>query len=132
MRSFRELPMRMAEFGVLHRNEVSGSLTGLYLYMMHAQGSLVCIDRLIDDSRTAHRPPHPAGLTRVRRFVQDDSHIFCTEEQVKSEVLSCLEFMKFVYSVLGMTYRLELSTKPEKALGDAALWDVAESVSSVA
>jgi threonyl-tRNA synthetase len=44
-------------------------------------------------------------------------------------VLSCLEFMKFVYGVLGMTYRLELSTKPEKALGDAALWDVAESVS---
>ena len=68
----------------------------------------------------------------MRRFVQDDSHIFCTEEQVKSEVLSCLEFMKFVYGVLGMTYRLELSTKPEKALGDAALWDVAESVSSVA
>ncbi len=71
-----------------------------------------------------------AGLTRVRRFVQDDSHIFCTEDQVKSEVLSCLEFMKFVYGVLGMTYRLELSTKPEKALGDAALWDVAESVSA--
>jgi len=93
VRSHRELPIRMAEFGVLHRNELSGAL---------------------------------AGLTRVRRFVQDDAHIFCTEEQVKGEVLDCLDFMKFVYGALGMTYRLELSTKPEKALGDAALWEVAE------
>ena len=93
VRSHRELPIRMAEFGVLHRNEISGAL---------------------------------AGLTRVRRFVQDDSHIFCTEEQVKREVLDCLDFMKFVYGVLGMTYRLELSTRPEKALGDPALWEVAE------
>lgn len=93
VRSHRELPIRMAEFGVLHRNEISGAL---------------------------------AGLTRVRRFVQDDSHIFCTEEQVKAEVLDCLDFMKFVYGALGMTYRLELSTRPEKALGDMALWDVAE------
>ena len=50
--------------------------------------------------------------------------------QVKSEVVGCLEFMKFVYGVLGMTYRLELSTKPEKAWGDDALWDVAEAVST--
>ena len=51
--------------------------------------------------------------------------------QVKAEVLDCLDFMKFVYGVLGMTYRLELSTKPEKALGDDALWAIAESVSTL-
>eukprot|EP01038_Epipyxis_sp_PR26KG_P010213 gene10213-13741_t len=93
IRSYRELPIRVADFGVLHRNENSGSLT---------------------------------GLTRVRRFQQDDAHIFCRQDQIKSEVLGALDFMRFVYSVFGMTYKLELSTRPEKALGDTALWDLAE------
>ena len=93
LRSYRELPLRVADFGVLHRNEVSGALT---------------------------------GLTRVRRFQQDDAHIFCRQDQIKSEVLGSLGFMKFVYEVLGMTFKLELSTRPEKALGDQALWDLAE------
>jgi len=93
IRSYRELPLRIADFGVLHRNEVSGALT---------------------------------GLTRVRRFQQDDGHIFCRQDQIKDEVLGALDFMRFVYTVFGMTYKLELSTRPAKALGDPALWDVAE------
>jgi len=92
-RSYRELPLRLADFGVLHRNEASGALT---------------------------------GLTRVRRFQQDDGHIFCREDQIEKEVVGCLEFMKFVYDVFGMTYKLELSTMPKKALGKKELWDQAE------
>ena len=93
LRSYRELPVRYADFGVLHRNELSGALT---------------------------------GLTRVRRFQQDDGHIFCREDQVKDEVLGALNFMKFVYDTFGMTYKLELSTRPKKALGSIELWDGAE------
>ena len=93
VRSWRDLPMRYADFGVLHRNELSGALS---------------------------------GLTRVRRFQQDDAHIFCTEDQIVEEVEGALDFMKHVYGVFGMGYKLELSTKPKKALGDAALWDRAE------
>lgn len=93
IRSYRELPIRIADFGVLHRNELSGALT---------------------------------GLTRVRRFCQDDAHIFCREDQIKSEVLGALDFMKFVYTVFGMSYKLELSTRPAKALGERSLWDMAE------
>eukprot|EP00611_Tribonema_gayanum_P010835 TRINITY_DN20953_c0_g1_i1.p1 TRINITY_DN20953_c0_g1~~TRINITY_DN20953_c0_g1_i1.p1 ORF type:complete len:780 (+),score=275.37 TRINITY_DN20953_c0_g1_i1:107-2446(+) len=93
LRSYRELPIRMADFGVLHRNEISGALT---------------------------------GLTRVRRFCQDDAHIFCREDQITAEVLGSLDFMKTVYDIFGMTYKLELSTKPAKALGDDSLWAAAE------
>jgi len=93
LRSYRELPIRVADFGVLHRNEISGALT---------------------------------GLTRVRRFQQDDAHIFCRRDQIKQEVIGALDFMRFVYGVFGMTYKLELSTRPEKALGEQSLWDMAE------
>nr|AFA52574.1 threonyl-tRNA synthetase [Vaucheria litorea] len=93
LRSYRELPLRLADFGVLHRNEISGALS---------------------------------GLTRVRRFCQDDAHIFCREDQITEEVKGALEFMKAVYDIFGMTYKLELSTKPEKALGDDSLWETAE------
>jgi threonyl-tRNA synthetase len=93
LRSYRELPIRLADFGVLHRNELSGALT---------------------------------GLTRVRRFQQDDAHIFCRQDQIKSEVIGSLDFMKCVYDILGMSYTLELSTRPLKALGEASLWDLAE------
>lgn len=94
-RSYKELPMRLADFGVLHRNELSGALT---------------------------------GLTRVRRFQQDDAHIYCTSDpsMIENEVLNALNFMKEVYDTFGMTYKLELSTRPTKALGDIALWDMAE------
>ena len=93
LRSYRELPLRYADFGVLHRNELSGALT---------------------------------GLTRVRRFQQDDAHIFCRRDQIATEVVAALEFMKRTYDVFGMTFVLELSTRPKKALGDMALWDIAE------
>jgi threonyl-tRNA synthetase len=63
------------------------------------------------------------GLTRVRRFQQDDAHIFCRRDQIKSEVGAALDFMKFVYDTFGMTYKLELSTRPKKALGDVAIWN---------
>merc|ERR1712226_315702 len=92
-RSWRELPLRMADFGVLHRNEISGALT---------------------------------GLTRVRRFQQDDAHIFCTNEQVKSEIEAALEFMAFVYTKFGFTYKLNLSTRPAKYMGEIKDWDAAE------
>jgi len=93
IRSYRDLPIRYADFGVLHRNELSGALT---------------------------------GLTRVRRFQQDDGHIFCREDQITQEVLGALNFMKYVYGIFGMTYKLELSTRPKKALGEKELWDRAE------
>uniref|UniRef100_A0A8C5HL01 threonine--tRNA ligase n=1 Tax=Gouania willdenowi TaxID=441366 RepID=A0A8C5HL01_GOUWI len=92
-RSWRELPIRMADFGVLHRNELSGALT---------------------------------GLTRVRRFQQDDAHIFCAMEHIEAEIKGCLDFLKTVYDVFGFTFKLNLSTRPEKFLGDPEVWDQAE------
>lgn len=83
----------MADFGVLHRNELSGALT---------------------------------GLTRVRRFQQDDAHIFCTSEQIKDEMLGALDFLDHVYSVFGFTFNLCLSTRPDKFMGEPAVWDAAE------
>ncbi|KAJ7953654.1 threonine--tRNA ligase, mitochondrial [Quillaja saponaria] len=93
VRSYRELPLRLADFGVLHRNEASGALT---------------------------------GLTRVRRFQQDDAHIFCRESQVKDEVRNVLDFINYAYDVFGFTFDLKLSTRPEKYLGDSQTWDKAE------
>ncbi|KAL6294560.1 hypothetical protein ACE6H2_002702 [Prunus campanulata] len=93
VRSYRELPLRLADFGVLHRNEASGALT---------------------------------GLTRVRRFQQDDAHIFCRESQVKDEVKGVLEFIQYTYDIFGFTFDLKLSTRPEKYLGDVATWEKAE------
>jgi len=93
VRSYRELPLRLADFGVLHRNELSGALT---------------------------------GLTRVRRFQQDDAHIFCTRDQVRQEILNCVEFMNHVYGIFGFTFKMELSTRPEKFIGDIEVWNQAE------
>ncbi|XP_016659427.1 threonine--tRNA ligase, cytoplasmic [Acyrthosiphon pisum] len=92
-RSWRELPLRMADFGVLHRNELSGALT---------------------------------GLTRVRRFQQDDAHIFCTTDQIGQEMMSSLDFLRHVYTVFGFTFHLRLSTRPEKYLGELEMWENAE------
>lgn len=118
-RSWRELPLRLADFGVLHRNELSGTLT---------------------------------GLTRVRRFQQDDAHIFCTMDQVipshcwrsagvcryyivsgcgpqiETEMKGCLDFLRCVYDAFGFSFQLHLSTRPEKYLGDIAVWNRAEKV----
>ena len=85
--------MRFADFGVLHRNELSGALS---------------------------------GLTRVRRFQQDDAHIFCMVDQIKQEMAGCLDFLSFVYGKFGFTFDLKLSTRPEKFLGEVAVWDMAE------
>ncbi|KAJ2018462.1 threonyl-tRNA synthetase [Coemansia sp. S16] len=92
-RSYRELPIRFADFGVLHRNEASGALS---------------------------------GLTRVRRFQQDDAHIFCRQDQVGEEIKGALDFLQDVYGVFGFTFELKLSTRPDKFLGEVSVWDRAE------
>src|SRR4051794_26780521 len=66
------------------------------------------------------------GLMRVRRFAQDDAHIFCTEDQIQDEVAGCLEFAFETYRIFGLEPHLELSTRPDNRLGDDALWDHAE------
>ncbi|KAK0729281.1 hypothetical protein B0T21DRAFT_336004 [Apiosordaria backusii] len=93
-RSFRDLPIRYADFSPLHRNENTGSLT---------------------------------GLTRVRRFHQDDGHIFCRPIQIEEEILKSLDFVKRTYSTLGLgPYRLALSTRPEQYMGSLEDWTQAE------
>ncbi|XP_044521338.1 threonine--tRNA ligase 2, cytoplasmic isoform X2 [Gracilinanus agilis] len=92
-RSWREMPIRLADFGVLHRNELSGTLS---------------------------------GLTRVRRFQQDDAHIFCMMEQIEEEMKGCLEFLQSVYTVFGFSFQLNLSTRPENFLGEIEIWNHAE------
>ncbi|OCT69068.1 threonine--tRNA ligase 1, cytoplasmic [Xenopus laevis] len=92
-RSWRELPLRLADFGVLHRNELSGTLS---------------------------------GLTRVRRFQQDDAHIFCSMDQLEGEINGCLDFLRTVYSVFGFTFKLFLSTRPEQFMGEEEVWQQAE------
>ena len=91
--SYRDLPLRLAEAGNLHRNEKSG--------VLH-------------------------GLLRVRHFVQDDAHVFCTYEQIHDELLACLDYAFFVYGLFGLDMRLELSTRPENRLGTDEEWDLAE------
>jgi threonyl-tRNA synthetase len=66
------------------------------------------------------------GLMRVRRFSQDDAHVFCTEDQIQDEVAACLDFAFETYRIFGLEPHLELSTRPENRLGDDALWDHAE------
>jgi threonyl-tRNA synthetase len=91
--SYRDLPLRFWEPGLLHRREPSGTLH---------------------------------GLLRARHFAQDDSHIFCTEEQIQQEVAGVLEFAFATYRVFGIDVRLELSTRPEQRIGSDALWDRSE------
>ena len=94
LKSYRDLPIRMAEFGSCHRNEPSGSLH---------------------------------GLMRVRGFVQDDAHIFCTEDQIESEVTSCIRMVYDIYSTFGFqNIQVKLSTRPEKRIGADDMWDRAE------
>ncbi|EMD37085.1 hypothetical protein CERSUDRAFT_84103 [Gelatoporia subvermispora B] len=92
-RSYKELPIRMAEFGIIHRNEASGALT---------------------------------GLTRVRRFVQDDTHVFCTPAQIEQEINALFDFMQHIYGLFGFDFKLELSTRPDNYLGTIETWDEAE------
>jgi len=91
--SYRDLPVRYSEPGLLHRNEPSGTLH---------------------------------GLLRTRHFVQDDGHIFCTEDQIQDEVAGVMEFAFASYKVFGLDVRLELSTRPEQRIGSDELWDRSE------
>ena len=94
IRSYRDLPLRMAEFGSCHRNEPSGALH---------------------------------GLMRVRAFVQDDAHIFCTEDQVKAETKSFIELLRGVYTDLGFNeLKVKFSDRPPVRAGSDATWDKAE------
>lgn len=94
LKSYRDLPIRMAEFGSCHRNEPSGSLH---------------------------------GLMRVRGFTQDDAHIFCTEDQIESEVTSCIKMVYDIYSTFGFTnIAVKLSTRPENRIGSDEMWDRSE------
>ncbi len=100
LKSYRDLPLRMAEFGCCHRNEPSGALH---------------------------------GLMRVRGFTQDDAHIFCTEEQVQSEVSDCIRMVYDTYKTFGFeNIAVKLSTRPEKRIGDDAMWDRSEQALSEA
>jgi threonyl-tRNA synthetase len=91
--SYRELPLRLAEAGNLHRNELSG--------VLH-------------------------GLLRVRHFVQDDAHIYCTAEQIQDELLGCLDYAYYLYDLFELNMRVELSLRPENKLGTDEEWDFAE------
>jgi len=91
--SYRDLPIRAGEFGLVHRHELSGVLSGLF---------------------------------RVRAFTQDDAHVFCTEEQLKNEIKDLIDFMDVVYKTFNFNFTMELSTKPEKAMGDPKVWEMAE------
>lgn len=94
LRSYRELPLRMAEFGACHRYEPSGALH---------------------------------GIMRVRSFVQDDAHIFCSEDQITSETALFVHMLSEVYKDLGFeSFRVKFSDRPEKRAGDDATWDKAE------
>ena len=100
LKSYRDLPLRMAEFGSCHRNEPSGTLH---------------------------------GLMRVRNFVQDDAHIFCTEDQIQDEVSAFIDLVFQVYRDFGFEeVKVALSTRPEQRVGDDALWDKAEKALEVA
>lgn len=91
-KSYRDLPLKFFEYGVVHRHEKSG--------VLH-------------------------GLLRVREFTQDDAHIFCTPEQIKEVVLEVVEFVDAVMKKFSFEYTMEVSTKPEKAIGDDAVWELA-------
>ena len=93
MHSYRDLPIRMGELGLVHRHEKSGELNGLF---------------------------------RVRCFTQDDAHIFCLPEQIESEITGVIKLIDKVYSIFGLTYSVELSTRPEDSMGSDAQWNMAE------
>jgi len=91
-KSYRDLPVKYYEYGVVHRHENSGALH---------------------------------GLLRVREFTQDDAHIFCTPEQISSEVIEIIEFVDSVMKLFNFEYTMEIATKPEKAIGEDDVWELA-------
>ncbi len=99
LRSYRDLPLRFYEYGVVHRHEKSG--------VLH-------------------------GLLRVREFTQDDAHIFCTSEQICSEVSDIIDFCKSIMNAFDFNYEMELSTRPKKSIGDDEVWENATSALKIA
>ncbi len=94
LHSYRDLPLRVGELGLVHRHEASGALSGLF---------------------------------RVRCFTQDDAHLFMTKDQIESEIIRLINFIDRVYSVFGLSYSIELSTRPEeKYIGEIEVWDASE------
>ena len=92
VRSYRDLPLKFFEYGVVHRHEKSGVLHGLF---------------------------------RVREFTQDDAHIFCTPDQIKENVIEILSFVDSIMKTFGFHYDMEISTRPEKSIGDDRYWEAA-------
>ncbi|MDD3839552.1 MAG: threonine--tRNA ligase [Clostridia bacterium] len=90
--SYRDLPLRIGELGLVHRHELSGALH---------------------------------GLMRVRNFTQDDAHIFMLPSQIKQEIIGVIELIDYMYNIFGFKYFVELSTKPEKAMGTDEQWEMA-------
>ena len=96
LHSYRDLPIRMAELGHVHRYEASGALNGLF---------------------------------RVRSFTQDDAHIYTTQEKLQNDILDILKLIDEIYTIFGLTYTIELSTRPEeKYIGDIETWDASEAI----
>ncbi len=94
-KSYKDLPLRYGELGIVHRQELSGVLSGLF---------------------------------RLIQFTQDDAHIFCTEKQLESEIICIMQMIDKFYKIFGFKYSVELSTRPEKRIGDEKVWDNAEKV----
>ncbi len=94
-KSYKDLPLRMGELGVVHRTELSGVL---------------------------------AGLFRVIQFTQDDAHLFCSEDQIETEIKNILSLIDKIYSKFNFSYSVELSTRPEKYIGEIKTWDKAEKI----
>jgi len=92
LHSYRDLPLKVAELGLVHRHELSGVL---------------------------------AGLFRVRCFTQDDAHIYMTPEQIKDEIKKVIDLTDRIYKKFGFSYHVELSTKPENAMGSDEIWEIA-------
>jgi len=93
LHSYRDLPIKYFEYGVVHRHEMTGALHGLF---------------------------------RVREFTQDDAHIFCTVDQIEEQIIEVIEFVDKIMSTFNFEYKMMISTKPEKAVGDPEVWEKSE------
>lgn len=91
LHSYRDLPLKYFEYGVVHRHEMTGALHGLF---------------------------------RVREFTQDDAHIFCTADQIEEQIIEVVDFVDKIMSTFEFNYKMMISTKPEKAVGDDAVWEI--------
>ncbi|MBU0894686.1 MAG: threonine--tRNA ligase [Nanoarchaeota archaeon] len=95
IKSYRDLPLRVGEFGTVHRQELSGVL---------------------------------AGLFRVIQFIQDDAHVFCTEDQLENEINALIDLIGYFYDKFNLKYRIELSTRPKIRIGLDKIWDKSEKI----